>query len=250
MTYPTWNTPAGSIGSFPSQVALTVQLSATATLPATQIAYAVISGSLPNGISMNSEGLISGVPSIVSSDTNYRFVVRATDDQNGIADRTFSITVSGVASPTFTTPTGTILNTNDSVWIELPIEYTNPVTTNPVNIRVAQGLLPPGLEINSEGVIRGYPEPPILTVNYSAVVTSALSISSNVISVLSTTNFVIDRPVVFSGSVYGGIVAGTTYYVKQIFDSGTFTISETRGGGTLILADGVGDMTVTLPRYK
>jgi hypothetical protein len=250
MTYPSWNTPSGSIGTFPSQVALTVQLSATATLPATQIAYTVISGSLPDGISMNSEGLISGIPNIVSSDTSYRFVVRATDDKNGISDRTFSMTVSGVASPAFTTPTGTILNTNDSVWIELPIDYSNPVITNPVNIRVAQGLLPPGLEINNEGVIRGYPEPPILTVNYGLVITSALSISSSVISVLSTTNFVIDRPIVFSGSVYGGIEAGTTYYVKQIFDSTTFTISDTRGGSTLILTDGVGDMNVTLPQIQ
>ena len=211
MTYPTWNTPAGSIGTFPSQVALAIQLSATATLPATQITYAVISGSLPNGISMNSTGLISGIPSIVSSDTVYRFVVRATDDKNGIADRTFNLIVSGVASPRFTTPTGTILNTNDSVWIELPITYSNPVTTNPVSIRVAQGLLPPGLEVNSYGVIRGYAEPPVLTVNYPPVSTSALSISSNVISVLSTTNSVIDRPIIFTGSVYGGIVAGTTY---------------------------------------
>jgi hypothetical protein len=250
MTYPTWNTPTGSIGTFPSQVALTVQLSATVTFPATQISYAVISGSLPNGITMNSAGLISGIPSIVSSDTVYRFVVRATDDKNGIADRTFSMTVSGVASPAFTTPTGTILNTNDSVWIELPIEYTNPVTTNPVSIRVAQGLLPPGLEINTAGVIRGYPRAPILTVNYSAVATSALSISSNIISVLSTANFVIDRPVIFSGTVYGGLIAGTTYYVKQIFDSTTFTISETRGGPTLVLGDGVGDMTVTLPQIQ
>lgn len=250
MTYPTWNTPAGSIGTFPSQVALTIQLSATATLPATQITYAVISGSLPNGISMNSTGLISGIPSIVSSDTVYRFVVRATDDKNGIADRTFNIIVSGVASPRFTTPTGTILNTNDSVWIELPITYSNPVTTNPVSIRVAQGLLPPGLEVNSDGVIRGYAEPPVLTVNYSPVTTSALSISSNVISVLSTTNFVIDRPIIFTGSVYGGIVAGTTYYVRQIFDSTTFTVSETRGGSVLVLSDGVGDMAVTLPQIQ
>lgn len=250
MTYPTWNTPAGSIGTFPSQVALTIQLSATATLPATQITYTVISGSLPNGISMNSTGLISGIPSIVSSDTVYRFVVRATDDKNDIADRTFSMIISGVASPKFTTPTGTILNTNDSVWIELPILYSNPVTTNPVSIRVAQGLLPPGLEINSEGVIRGYAQPPVLTVNFPPVTTSALSISSSVISVLSTTNFVIDRPIIFTGSVYGGIVAGTTYYVRQIFDSTTFTISETRGGSILILSDGVGDVTVTLPQIQ
>ena len=250
MTSPTWNTPSGSLGIFPSQVALAVQLTASATLPATQIAYAVISGSLPDGVSMNTEGLIFGIPNIVSSDTNYRFVVRARDDKNGIADRTFNITISGVANPSFTTLSGTILNTPDSVWIEEQIRYNNPIATNPVFIRVAQGLLPPGLEINREGVIRGYPEPPILTKNFNAVTTSALSISSSIISVLSTTNFVLNRPVIFSGSVYGGLVAGVTYYVKQIFDSTTFTISEVRGGSTLILSDGVGDMAVTLPQIQ
>jgi hypothetical protein len=250
MTSPTWNTPSGNLGIFPSQVALAEQLTASATLPATQIAYAVISGSLPDGVSMNTEGLIFGIPNIVSSDTNYRFVVRARDDKNGIADRTFNITISGVANPSFATLSGTILNTPDSVWIEERIRYNNPIATNPVFIRVAQGLLPPGLEINREGVIRGYPEPPILTKNFNAVTTSALSISSSIISVLSTTNFVLNRPVIFSGSVYGGLVAGVTYYVKQIFDSTTFTISEVRGGSTLILSDGVGDMAVTLPQIQ
>jgi hypothetical protein len=38
-------------------------------------------------------------------------------------------------------------------------------------------------------------------------------------------------PVVFSGTAFGGIVAGTTYYVKQILDSTTFTVSDTRTNG-------------------
>ena len=249
MTYPTWVTPAGALGTFPSQVALSIQLEATATLPATQIIYTRISGSFPTGVSMDEEGLISGIPQIVSSDTNYPLVIRATDDLGGITDRSFRMVISGVASPRFITPAGSILNTNDSLWIELPIEYSNPISTNEVFIRVAQGQLPPGLEINTDGLIRGYPKAPIINLNYPAVYTSALSISNSVINVLSTTNFQVNRPVQFSGSVaYGGIVFGITYYVKEIISATEFTISDTRDGGQLILADSVGDMNITLPQ--
>lgn len=251
MTYPTWNTPAGSLGTFPSQVAMSIQLDATATLPATTITYTKISGSFPNGVSMDEEGLISGTPQIVSADTDYPLVIRASDELGNVTDRSFRMTVSGVASPEFTTPAGSILETNDSIWIELPIQYTNPIPTNEVYVRVAQGKLPPGLEINTTGLIRGYPEAPIINLNYPSVFTSALSISGSVINVLSTTNFEVNRPIQFSGSLaYGGIVFGITYYVKEILSATEFTISDTRDGGQLLLADGIGDMNVTLPQIQ
>ena len=251
MTYPTWNTPAGSLGTFPSEVAMSIQLSATATLPATQITYTKISGSFPTGVSMDEEGLILGTPEIVSEDTNYSLVIRATDDLGGITDRSFRLTISGVASPKFTTPAGSILDTNDSVWIELPIEYSNPIATNDVFVRVAQGQLPPGLEINTAGLIRGYPEAPIINLNYPAITTSALSISGSVINVLSTANFQVNRPIQFSGALaYGGIQFGVTYYVRQIISATEFTISDTIDGSQLALSDGIGDMNVTLPQIQ
>ena len=233
--HPDWVTTAGSIGTFPSQVPMTFTFEATPKLPATAITYTVLSGTIPTGLTLNSEtGVLSGTPGIVGSDTTYNFAVRATDDYIGdeqqIADRTFSTIISGVAIPTFTTPTGTILNTNDSVWRELQIAYTNPVSTNPVSIRKIQGSLPPGLEINDKGLIRGYPSPPVISINYSAITTSVLAISTNVLTVLSTTGFVKERPINFTGTVYGDIVANRTYYVKDILSATTFTISSTRGG--------------------
>ena len=253
--HPTWVTKAGSIGAFPSQVAMTFTFKATATLPATTITYTVLSGTLPSGLTLNSTtGILSGTPSVIGSDTTYNFAVRATDDYLGddqqIADRTFSAIISGVAIPTFTTPTGTILNTNDSVWRELQIEYTNPVTTNLISIRKIQGSLPPGLEINNKGLIRGYPTPPIISINYSAITTSVLAISTNVLSVLSTTGFVKERPINYSGTVYGGIVANRTYYIKDILSATTFTISGTRGGTEEVLVDGVGTFAASLPQIQ
>jgi|TARA_R110000782_G_scaffold1653_7_gene6326 hypothetical protein len=253
--HPTWVTTAGSIGTYPSQVAMTFTFSATPIAPATKITYAVLSGALPTGLTLNSTtGILSGTPGIVGSDTTYNFAVRATDDYTGdnqrIADRTFSTIISGVATPTFATPTGTILNTNDTVWRELQIEYNNPVASNPVLIRKVQGSLPPGLELNSKGLLRGYPEPPVININYSAVTTSVLAISSSILTVLSTTGFVKERPITFSGTVYGDIVVNRTYYVKDILTATTFTISGARGGTAEVLVDGVGTFNASLPQIQ
>ncbi len=253
--HPDWVTPAGSIGAFPSQVPMTFTFVATPKLPATAITYTILSGSIPDGLSLNSEtGVLSGTPLIVGEDTTYNFAVRATDDYLGdtqrILDRTFSMIISGVATPEFITPTGTILNSNDSVWRELQIEYTNPVPSNPVSIRRIQGTLPPGLEINDKGLIRGYPDAPVININYSSVNTSVLAISSNVLTVLSTTGFIKERPIIFNGAVYGDIVANRTYYVKDILSATTFTISSARGGTEEILVDGAGTFGASLPQIQ
>jgi hypothetical protein len=147
MAQPIWNTPAGSIGTYPATISMLFQLSASAVLPATSVTYVLLSGTLPTGLSISTSGLISGTPTLVTSDVTNTFTIRATDNLSNLRDRTFSITVSGSAIPRFTTPAGNILNTLDSLWIELPIEYSNPDSTNQVVIELQEGILPPGLEI-------------------------------------------------------------------------------------------------------
>ena len=249
MSQPNWTTPAGSIGSYPALVLLSVQLLALPVAPAATVTYTLISGSLPEGLSLSNTGLISGTPIIVISDTTYTFVVRTTDNLGNIRDRTFSMIISGVASPEFTTPTGSILNISDSTWVQLPIEYSNPLSNNLVAIRIIQGQLPPGLEINTNGLIRGYAEPPINNVNLGAVNTSITSTNSNIITCLSTTEFIIGRPIIFSGTPFGGIVASQTYYIKT-FDESSFTISNIVGGSTVVLSNDVGYMTASLPNIS
>jgi hypothetical protein len=247
MVQPIWNTPVGSVGAYASLITMQTQLSALAVLPAISITYTLLSGTLPTGLTISTSGLISGIPELVTQDTTYTFVVRATDNLGEIRDRTFSITISGVVNPRLTTPTGSILTTIDSIWIELPIDYENPVSSNKVSIRVVQGQLPPGLEINETGLIRGYPKPPTLSVNVGSVSTSAVSITSNVISCLSTNGFAINRPIVFSGTVFGGLTSGQTYYVRTVINATSFTVSGSAGGPELPLTDGAGFMNVVLP---
>lgn len=249
MAQPIWNTSAGTIGSFPASLPSLFQLSASPVLPATSLTYTLISGSLPSGISITSSGLIYGTPNIVTSNVISTFTVRATDNLGNLRDRTFSMTVTGTAIPQFLTPNGSILTTPDSVWIENPIAYSNPKSDNPVIIQVKEGSLPPGLEIDALGVIRGYPNPPVVTITQQSVATSATQTTSsnNSITVNSTTGFTVGRPVVFTGTVFGDITSGVTYYVKSILNSTTFTVTATQNGPTYILTDDSGIMTVTLP---
>jgi len=249
MAQPIWTTPAGTLGTFPSGIAANAQLLAIPVLPSTSVTYALISATLPPGLLIDTLGTIYGTPSLVTQETTSTFTVRATDNLGNIRDRTFSMTITGTAIPSFVTPSGSILTSNDSVWIELQIEYANPDPTNPITISLIEGALPVGLEINETGLIRGYAEPPTASVTLPEVVTAAtITETTNIITCLTTTGFALGRPVVFTGvSLFGGLEAGVTYYIKSIIDSTTFTISTTQNGPTLALASGTGFMTVTLP---
>lgn len=248
MTQPNWNTTTGSIGTYPSAILMSYQLSASAVFPATSIiSYSFISGALPDGISISSSGVISGIPNILTSSTAYTFVVRATDNLMNIRDRTFSIGITGASLPKFTTPSGIIATIYDSTWTETAIQYSNPIIDNPVIVRLVQGQLPSGFEINESGIIRGYANPPLLNINLGAVNTSAVATNANTIACLSTTNFRIGRPIVFSGTVFGGVDLNQTYYVQSVIDATTFTISSTVGGPIYELTNSVGYMSIYLP---
>lgn len=247
MAQPIWNTAAGNIGTFPSLILFNYQLSASAVLPAVDVVYNIISGHLPNGVTMNEYGLISGTPSAVETNTTYTFVVRATDNYQNIRDRTFSLNVSGVTTPVFTTPAGSILETLDSTWVELPIEWSTADSDDTVVISLIQGRLPPGLEINEHGLIRGYPKPPIINVNLPAVTGMAIAIQDNKIICYSTSGFQVGRPIIFSGNVIGGVEAGKTYYINQIIDSTSFYVSATANGTICTFNDDAGFMPINIP---
>lgn len=250
MAQPIWNTPAGTIGTYPSLVEMIpFQLSASAVLPAVSITYQVISGNLPEGVKMTSEGYIYGLPLLVTSNTTYTFVVRATDNLQNIKDRTFSIVVSGIAPPEFITPSGTIIEQWDSLWVEYPIQFSNPANVD-VLVRVIQGDLPPGLEINEHGLIRGYAEPPTIGVTLPTVTTSVIATSEHILTCFSTTGFAPGRPIKFSGTVFGGVSTDFTYYIKDIIDDVSFTISVSANGTDYILTSDVGYMTATLPNIN
>ena len=251
MSQPIWNTPSGSsIGTYPYGISMAFPLSATPVSPATSITYTLLAGTLPTNLVLNSTtGVVSGIPTLVSTSTTTTFSVRATDNLGNIRDATFSITITGIAVPQFTTPSGSLLSTQDSIWTQLQIEYSNPNTDNPVVVEVQQGSLPPGLEISTTGLIQGYPKPPIISLTLPLISTVALSTesSTNYIYCISVNGFTVGRPVIFNNT-FGGLIADQTYYITSINTSlNVFTVSTTQNGSVLPLSDATGVMGVRLP---
>jgi len=90
---PAFTNAAGSLASVKSGA--TINVSAAATEPdGGAITYAITSGALPSGVSLNtSTGAITGTAPDVSASTTSNFTVTATDNENQSTARAYSITV-------------------------------------------------------------------------------------------------------------------------------------------------------------
>lgn len=179
MAQPVWITPPGSLGTIPEGVFYEVPLEAYDPDSVDTIYYEVIAGQLPAGIEVvNDTGLIAGVPQAivvvdgvpapVSADVTSKFAVRAYTTQviqgvtviNRLADRTFTLTITGQNNPEFITPAGSVGTYFDGTQVtDLQIEYTDVDPADLVIIRLTAGLLPPGLTISATGLISGFIAP-------------------------------------------------------------------------------------------
>jgi hypothetical protein len=177
MAQPVWLTPAGSLGTIPEGQFF--QLALLAEDPDNNpLSYEVIAGKLPTGIQCESTGLIvgipkavvsvQGVPAQVSRDVTSKFAARVytTRVVNGVtivdrlADRTFTITVTGQDAPEFTTPAGQIAQYIDGALVSgLQIGYTDVDPDEIVAVNLVAGALPPGLTISTKGLISGFISP-------------------------------------------------------------------------------------------
>jgi hypothetical protein len=165
MATPVWSTTAGKIATIDEQVAYSLQLEAN-TSDSTAITYSVIAGSLPAGMQVTTDGLLTGTPAEVAKRTLYTFVVRATAG-TAITDRTFSLDVQGADTPTFTTAAGQLqLDDSTSVglyWVidgssvSLQMQATDTDTRAGQSLvyEIVQGSLPPGVTMSKTGLISG-----------------------------------------------------------------------------------------------
>ena len=165
MATPVWSTTAGKIATIDEQVAYSLQLEAN-TSDSTAITYSVIAGSLPAGMQVTTDGLLTGTPAEVAKRTLYTFVVRATAG-TAITDRTFSLDVQGSDAPVFTTASGQLqLDDSTSVglyWVidgasvSLQMQATDSDTRagQVLVYEIVQGSLPPGVTMSKTGLISG-----------------------------------------------------------------------------------------------
>ena len=87
---PAWTTAAGTLGTVYETAAVSATVAATSD---SAVTYSLASGTLPTGVTFNSNGTISGTSVLTASSTTYTFTIRATDAENQDTDRSFSLTI-------------------------------------------------------------------------------------------------------------------------------------------------------------
>lgn len=65
----------------------------------------------------------------------------------------------------------------------------------------------------------------------------------DVVTVSDTTGFYRDMPITFTGTTFGGITTGSTYYIKEVADGNSITLSTSPGGTMLALSNASGTMS-------
>ena len=231
---PTWVTPPGTLGTIPEGIFYSIPLLAVAD---TEVYYQVIAGRLPPGIFIDETGVLAGNPSAmtpveiegipfdVARDTTSQFAIRAYTQQTigsvttitGLADRTFSMTVSGQSLVTWTTPAGNIANYIDGVQVtDLAVDYSNSDIYSVNVVTLIAGALPPGLSISTLGVITGYITPdPTATVT-SETYSFTLRVNNATSSDVRTFNIVVyARNLITADNTY--ITADNTYITADTY---------------------------------
>ena len=136
----------------------------------------LISGELPPGMRLEGNKIV-GTPFEVSRDTKFSFVLRATND-DGLRDRTFTITIEGPDDPVWSTSEGLLpLGRGsatfilDSSIVDFQLEAIDAdLPTGQVleyYIGDGDGELPPGLQLTTDGRLVGIVDP-ILAIDKNA----------------------------------------------------------------------------------
>jgi hypothetical protein len=165
MTAPVWITPPGDLGTVVEGEFYQVQLNAD-----NADSYLYLSGVLPVGIRVTSNGIlegnpknydyIQGVPTEIAQDVTSKFVVRATSADGTVADRVFEMTVTGQDAPVINTlPSENLGAYFDGDKVDVQLTATDPDPGDTLTWKIQSGNLPAGLTITTSGQIIGYIEP-------------------------------------------------------------------------------------------
>lgn len=188
MAQPIWVTPAGSLGTIPEGIFFQVPLQAYEPESSDPVYFQIVAGDLPRGIQVTINGLIEGVPQAIGAvqgvpgevavDVTSKFAVRAYTTReidgvtiiNRLADRTFTLTVTGQDAPEFITPPGQLEQYIDGTIISYQILYTDNDPDDVVIAKIVSGQLPSGLTFSRTGLISGYINPITISSNYEFTV--------------------------------------------------------------------------------
>ena len=151
MAFPVWVTASGSLGTLAENTTFRYQLSATGT----GITYSLISGQLPRGLNLLTNGVITGVISEVDITTVYTFSIRAKNADLKVTDRSFNITVTGPDIPTLNPTEGLLFSCTAGSEIDFQISGSDNDPGAILTYTLLSGELPTGLRLTSSGKIVG-----------------------------------------------------------------------------------------------
>jgi len=171
MAAPVWITDPGSLGTVPEGKFYRISLEAfdPDDLGPGAVTYSLIAGELPSGVQVSTTGIIEGipvsvadfkgVPTEVAVNTTSKFAIRVIDAEERIADRTFTLTVSGQDKPEWITPSGLVGQWFDGGEVSFQFLAGDPDPGDTLEISLVSGDLPLGLTLGTDGLLSGFAEP-------------------------------------------------------------------------------------------
>jgi hypothetical protein len=112
--------------------------------------FAITAGSLPAGLSLASNGTLSGTPTAAGTSS---FTVTVTDDVGYDYSQAYSLTI--VAEPTITLAPASLVAANENLTYSTTISASG--GTAPYTFAVQSGALPAGISLTGGGVLSGTP---------------------------------------------------------------------------------------------
>lgn len=232
MGLPVWITKAGDLGVIAErqfyQFRLDVTDSEVPLDPA--IAFSVVAGELPQGLSLRADGSIEGVPTKksvviqgvpldVGRNETSRFAVRARTTSGAVSDRTFTITVTGQNPPDITTVVENLGDYLDGTYFEYQLEAVDLDPGDRLVWQVQGGDVPPGITLTEDGLLQGYIEPVIWTGDGSA---PGFDVSGFDMNPWDFTGQSISKSYKFSVSVFDGKDYDIRTYVINVIGQDSF----------------------------
>jgi len=198
-------------------------------------AYSLQSGSLPNGLSLNTtSGVISGT---AGNSGSYSFTIRATDTDGDTADQAYSWVTNNVV-PTSTGGTVTISSVNEGSSASYDVDANFTFTTGSTfsAYSLLSGSLPSGLSFNtSTGVISGTMGLVASNTAYSFTIRGTDTDGD-----IADQNYswsIINVPLSATG---GTVTTYSGYKVHTFTSSGTITFNKSGSVDVLVVAGGGG----------
>lgn len=183
--------------------------------------FSVLSGNLPNGVTLANNGALSGVPTVAGS---FTFTVRVQDSVSSTAQSTLTINVNSLGGFTITTSS----LPNGQVNVSYSANFTASGGVGNLTYSLLSGSLPAGLFLNSNGTIFGTP-----STNGSSSFTIRVTDGASNVTQSSFTITITPNVLTLSNTSLPNGQTGVQYSSSVVATGGVFPYSFTILSGSL-----------------